>query len=95
MKRSFLASKEPECPSLRRGNGWPPHSVPAGRAARGKLRPGRFVPVLVYPEPRPVSTGPRGPVEARGQREKDVENTMQFPFSSQMPFSPPHFALIS
>lgn len=66
MKRSFLASKEPECPSLSRGNGWPPHSVPAGRAARGKLRPGGFVPVLVYPEPRPVSTGPRGPAEARG-----------------------------
>lgn len=67
MERSFLASEDPECPPLSQGTGWPPHSVPAGQAAQEELKPSGFLPVLVYPEPSPVSTAPRGPVEARGR----------------------------
>lgn len=33
--------------------------------AQGELRPSGFVPVLVYPEPSPVSIAPRGLEEAR------------------------------
>lgn len=66
MERSFLASEDPECPPLSQGTGWPPHSVPAGQAAQEELKPSGFLPVLVYPEPSPVSTAPEGPSGGKG-----------------------------